>query len=454
MAVFSNVLDSFAVVGDRISLAHVFTGIGSDLRKLKQVTKTRHCKDVYQQWPPSGIKVDPASPSGIRQQSVANKAKAQLRKAEDDRWLQVEGGSPLRWRSCSACSFLCAEEDLRCEACGFLAPALCRDELNNSAVGARTDAGDDTASESDYTPRQKDTQRMLLTEVVVTEGATPVDSSKVLSPIVPDRPLEEIPAVKTAPSSPVSDESLGDVKSVLLDEDSDDEVVIPGTLDVAPQPGTLVKVLYDDEKWHVARVWTASDTKIKVCYRSGKQALLHLDVHAVRLADYISENEESEASEDEGVAHGDMEQDVNDPQQCEETADLKADDDDDDDEDSDSDGEAVPGTLDEAPAVGAVVKILHEDEEWYPAKITASKGTKAEVVYEDGQEEEVNFDENVIRPMDYSDEDRNAKKDRSTEALEEKVDTVGKPRIEHSLQSNAAEGVDNDYTGDQGTDMH
>ena len=40
------------------------------------------------------------------------------------------------------------------------------------------------------------------------------------------------------------------------------------------------------------------------------------------------------------------------------------DDDDDDDEDSDSDGEAVPGTLDEAPAVGAVVKILHEDEEW------------------------------------------------------------------------------------------
>jgi len=55
--------------------------------------------------------------------------------------------------------------------------------------------------------------------------------------------------------------------------------------------------------------------------------------------------------------------------------------------------------------VGTMVKVLFNDECWHPAEILKSNGTKAYLRYDDGDEEDVDFDENAIRPIDYVDED-------------------------------------------------
>lgn len=67
--------------------------------------------------------------------------------------------------------------------------------------------------------------------------------------------------------------------------------------------------------------------------------------------------------------------------------------------------ELIPGTLDEAPPVGALVKVLYDDDRWYPAKVTASCGSIATILYPDGEKEEVDCSEHAVRLFDYVSED-------------------------------------------------
>jgi len=171
------------------------------------------------------------------------------------------------------------------------------------------------------------------------------------------------------------------------DDESDDEGdVIPGTLDVPPPVGTQVKVLHDDDVWHLAVVLAARGSKARVRFEGGKVAVLDCEVHAVRLASYVGDDEDEDS-------------------------------DDDDDEE-----ESIPGALDEAPPVGTLVKILFDDDLWYPAQVTAANGTKGTVVFSDNEEQLVDFDEHAVRLIDYVDDaEKSTEVDETKDVREQNV---------------------------------
>merc|ERR1719326_1342322 len=140
MTVLANVLDSFA------ASAHVFTGVGSDMGRLAQVMRSKHSKQA--------IKKTGPSPSLFGNRSEAYKT-------EDDRWSQVEGGSPIQWQSCPSCAFLYADDELKCEVCGTSSPKKSQGNhfsFSEAVANAETVTG------------QHDAQQMSLTEVVITGG--------------------------------------------------------------------------------------------------------------------------------------------------------------------------------------------------------------------------------------------------------------------------------------------
>jgi len=195
-----------------------------------------------------------------------------------------------------------------------------------------------------------------------------------------------------------------------LADDHGDELQLEGTLDLAPAPGTYVKALYDDDEWHLAQVLSASGSKAKLCFEvDGSQATLDLATHAVRLADYESEDEgNNEGSEGES----DAEDEDNDSQTVsEEDADEEAEVSDGeceqemDEEEEEEEEEFLEGLMEEAPAVGSLVKVLFEDDRWHTARVKTSNGTKAVVVFEDDEEDEVDFEVDSVRSFDYVDQE-------------------------------------------------
>jgi len=233
----------------------------------------------------------------------------------------------------------------------------------------------------------------------------------------------------------------------------------PGTLDVPPPPGTQVKVLHEhvtkgypdgfiEFEWHLARVLTTSGTKAIVSFENGLQSTLDLDQHAVRLADYVSEDEGSEVGDErkcndteprhnteettvKAETHTDR-TDEAEEEKGEAKTEQRTDRTDEADEDSESDGEQVPGTLDEAPAVGTLVKVLYDDERWYPARVTASRGIIGVVIYEDKVEEELNFDEHAVRLIDYVDEDEQSEKRDEATTAKENIEMTAKSGTEQN----------------------
>jgi len=207
------------------------------------------------------------------------------------------------------------------------------------------------------------------------------------------------------------------------DDDSDgEEEVIPGCLEFSPPVGTQVKVLYDDDRWYRARVVASNGTKTIISFGDDKRACLDLDEHAVRLASYVDEDEDEDDENDE--ESDDEESDDESRRQSQtgesqEGASLakpqkenekkeheqQKEDSEDEEEDDDEEEEAIPGTLDDAPPVGTAVKVLYDDDEWYFARVTASNGTIATVVYDDGAEEDLDCDEHAVRLADYVEEE-------------------------------------------------
>jgi len=424
MAIFNNVLDSFAA----------FTGV-QDQRTFTRPTFV-------------DTSLGTVSPTIIgNHRSKASLQQNQLRKMEDERWLEVEGGSPLRWRSCAACAFLCAEHESTCEKCGRPAPSLSQDELSRNSNDA-WQADENTASPmANKVPNQEDMRNMSLSLMA------PISRTSLMAPILREvvidaSHLEDVAVMKT-PSfaqencqSPVhkdnaseSTESGGDLTDDDEDAESEDEgELIPGALDFAPPPGTLLKVLYDDDVWYPAEVLTSRGTQARVRFENGKQETLDLSYQAARLADYVSEDDDGEETDTE---------------EGEETTKVEADSlaGKAEDEDSESEEEAVPGTLDEAPPVGTLVKVLYDDERWYPAKITASNGTTASVVYEDATEEELDFDEHAVRLIDYVDEDEHEDEDEGDVADCEAEDAV-KCGADQTIQMDDAHSAPKQGLGD------
>mmetsp|Transcript_8595 Transcript_8595/g.14010 ORF Transcript_8595/g.14010 Transcript_8595/m.14010 type:complete len:562 (-) Transcript_8595:444-2129(-) len=77
--------------------------------------------------------------------------KSWLQEAEDERWMEVEGGSPKRWRSCSHCAFLNPAHQPYCEGCGRPATELSFEEqtCKNQEIlrcMARTDVSSEAAT--------------------------------------------------------------------------------------------------------------------------------------------------------------------------------------------------------------------------------------------------------------------------------------------------------------------
>jgi len=374
-----------------LSLANVFTGMTVDFGKLKRVVGSRESKLPLTKAP--FIDVGSVTPSVIGSRSVAIVEETKLRKVDDDRWCQVEGGSPSRLRSCSACTFLCAEDESKCAACGTLTP------LESSANRFHC--------------------------------STPKNSSSpeatVRTTVVPD----DIPHIAPEHTSLSSDASVvkrpeptEDAKHEDGDNESEGEE-INGTLDVPPTPGTQVRVLFDDDRWHLAQVLVTRNARARVRFENGEQAMLDFEVDAVRLACYASDDEEENGEEDdveeedeeeEEEGHEAMEDkrseagEVNDstpnagyPAE-KSVADCQADPAQVNEEDSDSDEEQIEGTLDDAPPVGTLVKVLYDDDKWYQARVTETKGTKAVVVFQDDEEEELDFQEHAVRLFDYVDQ--------------------------------------------------
>jgi len=79
----------------------------------------------------------------------------------------------------------------------------------------------------------------------------------------------------------------------------------------------------------------------------------------------------------------------------------------------------LPGTLDVAPPAGTWVKVLVEDDEWHAAEVIASKGSKAKLRFEDGDEDVVDFEEHAVRLHGYVSDDEEDEEHCSSSDIEE-----------------------------------
>jgi len=165
-------------------------------------------------------------------------------------------------------------------------------------------------------------------------------------------------------------------------------------------------------------------------FASGQRMTINCEVCAVRLADY-TDDDESDASEDGQTDAGE----------------------------SDSEEEIIPGVLEQAPSVGTAVKILYDDERWYPAfiqrHIPSSNGTRAIIVDFEGQEDEVDFEVYAVRLLEHISED-DREDDRTLERLESamkkvyldgKSDSTPSVEAEHEKKSVDDVSADSDIGG-------
>lgn len=487
------IFDSIKATG-----AHVFTGLGSEFARLPRVGRNKKQSEI--------MKADVALRFDSGEGPAAScLGKRQLQDAEDDRWLQVEGGSPLRWRSCTICAFLNPADRAVCEECGTPALGQTQDECSaRLRLVADDQQGDAGVLSSPILDSQPKGQRKLsLQEIVVASGRQD-DAETINATRDTDRRLSLSEVVvehgnhrqySTSASSPSEEEGKSNMVACDSDSDeaSDDDLdrsseyeKISGTLDEAPPAGTQVKVLYDDDIWHPAKVVAASGAIGIVVYANGERDELDFEDVAVRLADYSSDDSSDDEKievehnrEEDFVAH---ENASSEPSRVEDAAapedalgqsradeaasteevslnsgtPLQLDERPNDqmhrvDESSDSEEEMeeeiIPGTLDTPPPVGTQVKVLHDDDIWHLARVVSARDAIAFVVYEDGERDELDLDEVAVRLADYMSDDE------SDEAVDKAVKSKEKSDDEsdHRLTEQAESDDESEYEDIPGT---
>lgn len=471
--------------------ARIFTGVSADMRKLREVVKSSSVKLPSSREKPAPL-VATSVEADLRLLSPClspsrTPCSKQLRE-EDDRWDQVEGGSPRRWRSCRGCSFLGSAQQLVCEVCGLRASVQGEQTSNQiidyvcdegaSAQGAQTSnqitddvsdegasaQGEQTSNEiiddvSDKGQMSRMSSTKSLREVVIADCASAREiyegtQRERMQTQAPKPGLAEVlqcqqetaaaaaaaaaaadgPAAANVTSAHACDGASDAGEQQIEDSQSEAGEVIAGSLEEAPPIGTEVKVLYDDERWHAAVVTGIEGTYTTVLYKDGVVATVDVAVDAVRLADYVGDDEQSdwetEAGEHdhaEGNEREAADADVDDePRRTHKVHEARNDDECMDQDIDNSEGESedgeevcVPGALDRPPPVGTMVKVLYDDDAWYLARIKAVDGVKAVVIYRTGDgdyEEELDFDENAVRHINYVDgNDECNEEDKTTE---------------------------------------
>jgi hypothetical protein len=221
-----------------------------------------------------------------------------------------------------------------------------------------------------------------------------------------DKDLASLEDAKGKMGISLQDKQMPSIQEGMEDDYDDDSEYeyIPGTLDLPPAIGTLVKVLHEDDVWRSARIIGTCGSTASIVYGKNIRSEVDFARDAVRLHDYTSDDE-GNCDDEEVVVVGDKtknEEKFHDRETAASvdlslaTLDARVSDD-----DTDNEYVELSGLLDEPPPTGAQVEILHEDEKWWPARIVETNGSKAKVLYVDGEIDEVDFECDPIRAIDY-----------------------------------------------------
>jgi len=396
-----------------MSLAHVFTGYSPDLG------------NVRRSWAKQAVKISSLKKETSKKQPFVNESQSRkspsascvqqkkLQDAEDDRWLDVEGGSPTttRWRSCSGCAFLNAASAPACEVCGMRMTgqdsnkAECSSDVGDASHDqqySQETAFSGCNNPRRYTSRERRAAREALTEVVVADTA----------------PLAEgLSAVSRHNMLFVVFKALHRGRGLLRPEDFERFSQLVGFpvggaswaqnyVDLAAEYGwepmkgahlgQFLRCVDDiGGQWYcpTGTLWTllsrldrqdrlsGNDCHTAAALQLGRSALdidLTTGLPPVREAPHIEEEEDADS-----------------------------------DSDCSSDGEPIPGTLEEAPAIGTKVKVLYDDDIWYTAVTLSANGAMVGVEYECGSLEELDLDVFAVRLFDYVEEDDDSEEDAS-----------------------------------------
>lgn len=182
-----------------------------------------------------------------------------------------------------------------------------------------------------------------------------------------------------------------------LCEDDDDSqyVCIDGTLDHPPESGTSIKVLHENDVWRCASIIESCGSIASVRYHDNdQQDEIDFMCDAVRPHDYISDDESDfDGGEDTHAGSKDPESANIDVEVSDEECNIEY------------EYVDISGLLDEPPLAGTEVKVLLEDKKWSLARVLETDGLKAKVVYESGEIDELDFECDPVRPIDYMSDD-------------------------------------------------
>jgi len=376
-----------------LSLVHVFTGFSPDASNMFRCLKVKQRTGRAKQQLSGHFLHSPRLLASLSGTPTVDAQQRRLQDAEDERWLDVEGGSPRKWRSCVGCAYLSAEDSPVCEACGMDAPTTMPSEEPGDVAIETSDDVQAFPPSMDHTCRADMNHRESLQEVVVAHDA----------PLAKDKDevaRHNVVLVVFQTLAGAGNELLARLdlhrfaRLVAGHAHWDRYSRSKNVGDVASEYGWDVengadlqhfRDCIDDEEgdWYcpTASLWALLASLDKVAgllgERSHTRAALLLGQDPLPLAACRDSGRSVEDSADEG-AEGD---------------------------ESESEGEPIPGTLDEAPPVGTGVKVLYDDDVWHAAQVIRVEGTVIEVMYAGGEHEEIDIAEHACRMADYESED-------------------------------------------------
>lgn len=453
-----------------MKLAQIFTGLDTDFDKVKQLVRARPQKEKAALQLGIGASRSLSPPSATTSPSAPPQQK-RLREAEDSRWLQVEGGSPLgaRFRTCSSCSFLCDARSSSCEDCGAPAPVQSCSEHNEEGGG-----GGSMASAAPSEPlRYERNRRNSLQEVVVAEDLAPQSNASKAARhniiITIFRALDSRGSGRLRPEDfQRFAQLLGFTDSryelswakdyvTLASDYGWDAMEGASMLDFLRCTGDVKSKFHFSERslWALLARLDRQDglcgphshTDAALCLG---HAVLELDLTAERHTIPQSSEQPRRSlpptqrhvdSEDESdwEMEGEDEEEEGGLSEDEwEEEELQSGSTKDEDEDGGEDGDEIHGTLDEPPEVGTQVKVKYDDDEWYQAQVISVHDGRISVVYEDGESDELDVKLHAVRLADYISEDEVFEGDHDADNAEDRIEASG----DHSDDKNDQDAIE------------
>lgn len=453
-----------------MSLAHIFTGVGPDFGNIrrslaKEAARTKLGKEDAKRESADDAAHGPELASNVASSRSACVQQRRLREAEDDRWLQVECGSPKRWRSCKDCAFLSAAKSPVCEVCGMAAPG--RSDADTSDDSQAAAEASTLRKSPSHANKEESRRRSSLEEVVVADdGSVPDDIREVARHnliVAIFRALDRTRRERLGP------EDLQRFSQLAGFPDSDNQSKwSQDYVDLSKEYGwqamsgaNLAHFLncVDDVsgRWHcpielLRTLLTRLDKQDSLSgSASHTAAALRLGSSALELTlpgcdgprsggsspSSAGERRRKQRSysrdllQDQMAAADDVKETVEEEKGAQDSA-SEDDDEDGEDEDSDCDDQfVIPGTLDEVVDVGTEVQVLYNNDVWYPARVVQILSTcEVEVEYEDGEIENLDVQVHAIRLIDFVSDDEDDEEDEGDEEEDSKQRETSDPEDE------------------------